>query len=260
MRNNMAVAIIPDAVDEFDIAIVTEYVTSHEKFTAEDMYSLHRAEESRPMFEMLRGVVYDWLYNYKGNFDFVVNMKREYLMRGQLSMRQAAGVVNSYRADALYRNRQLEFEKVPNPAVVTKSAARTIEAKSRIDEGIYTIGTDSSGSDHITIRIVPHWDEDEAAEGKQVAKFLAGPDNQTMYTGFAFVDGTKIIVWKRYRDNERVVNALAALMAGSTEERHEMGYAYAAKSNRCWKCGKPLTVPASQMAGLGPICYGKVFG
>jgi hypothetical protein len=251
--------IVPNEVNGMEIAKTIEFVTAHDKFTPEELFGMFRSTEMRPMFEMLRDVVYNWLYRYQGTFEFVVSMKREYLMRGQLTMRQACGVVNSFRAEAM---RVMQTKVVDGTAteVAPRQVAATVQASGTITEGIYTIGSDENGSDHVTVRIVPHWDETEAAKGLQVAKYLSGPDNQSMYTGFAFVDGTRIIVWKRYRDNTRIVNALKALMAGSEEERREMGYAYAQRANRYCKCGKPLTVPASQMNGLGPICYDKVYG
>jgi hypothetical protein len=247
-------------VDDYVISKTLEFLTSREKLTAQELFTLYRDDTTRPFFDMLRDVTYDWLRHYDGTFEFVMNMKRQYLMTDQLSLKQAAGVINCMRADMVYKARKNSLELAITPEAPVTSVAKTITAQSTIMEGIYTIGTDEQGSDHVTIRIVPHWDEDEAAKGIQVAKYLCGPDNGTMYSGFAFVNGTRIIIWKRFRDNERIVNALQGLMAGSEEERREMGYAYAAQSNRCWKCGKPLTVPASQMAGLGPICYAKVYG
>jgi hypothetical protein len=250
----MAASIVPTKVENYEIEATQRYVTARDKFTAQDLFAMFRNDDTKPMFEMLRDVVYNWLYTYDGTFSFVVSMKREYLMRGQLTMNQAAGVVNCFRADALRNSRQMPLE------VAQGTAATVTQAATTIGEGIYTIGSDANGSDHITIRIVPHWEESEAEKGKQVAKYLSGSDNETSYTGFAFIDGTRIIVWKRYRDDARIVNALKALMAGSEDERRAMGFAYAQKANRCWKCGKTLTVPASQMNGLGPICYEKVYG
>lgn len=101
--------------------------------------------------------------------------------------------------------------------------------------------------------------------GSRVVEILSGPDNESSYSGFAFIsDGRAsnaypsgtVTVWKRYRGDE-----------GGKPSLHEQ---YADLLNRmaywggrgveylislqCRRCGRDLTHPESIADGLGPIC------
>lgn len=251
------------AVDEITIEMTERMVLNHEgKYTAEELFEMFRNDDTRPLFDMLRDVVYSFLSGYKGKFEYLIDMKTKYLMQGQLSMKQAAGVVNCFRAEASYSGKYTVVNGVG--AVVKESSAPApapgIIAQSPVMDGIYTLAKGADGANHTTVRLVPHWLEDKAAQGIQVAKYLSGSDNESAYTGFATVDGTRIMVWNRMSGmatTTNAVNVLTALMTSTKEDRAAMGYAYAAESGKCYRCNRTLTVPASQTRGLGPICYEK---
>jgi hypothetical protein len=107
--------------------------------------------------------------------------------------------------------------------------------------------------DRRTIRLKAHWDQAEARRGTQVAQFLSGSDNESSYTGFAFVVGTRVALWKRHRSGSAVLQSALAYLLQS-DSFAEAGMAYALESGNCWKCGRRLTVPASIHRGMGPVC------
>ena len=96
--------------------------------------------------------------------------------------------------------------------------------------------------------------------GSQVAEFLSGADNESDYTGFAFIVKGKPRVWKRFRSDQLIVTALHALLDQDEEGVKEAGYRYALESSRCYRCNRTLTVPASIHRGLGPVCAGVMEG
>lgn len=117
--------------------------------------------------------------------------------------------------------------------------------------GIYTI---AFGSEHVTLRLKDDW-RDDAPEGGKVAYFLSGTDNESSYTGFAFVSCTRFSVWRKYRNNSRIANALEMLLTGNWRG---FGKAYALTSGNCYICNRLLTTPDSIEAGIGPICAKKI--
>lgn len=94
--------------------------------------------------------------------------------------------------------------------------------------------------------------------GKVIASYLAGPDNESDYIGFANSnDGEATMrVWNRFKSDTWLVEALRVVLRND-EGAAKAGLAYAMKSGRCYRCGRPLTVPTSIHRGLGPDCAGK---
>ena len=150
-------------------------------------------------------------------------------------------------------------EKVEDPQIPAVADAEEEEKSdndhpaSTIPNGFYTVTFPDKT--HLTFCFKPHWIESEAAKGVQVAKVLTGPDNETSYTGVAFVDGTKVYMWKKYKTSTRIIHGIQFLMSGGSVDSGEM---YAMKSGNCWKCNHKLTVPASLHRGLGPVCAKKL--
>jgi hypothetical protein len=140
--------------------------------------------------------------------------------------------------------------------VTAEVAARALEASApRV--GTFTV---VMGTERRTIRIKKHWDAAEASKGTLVASYLSGQDNESSYTGFAFVTPRgKAIVWKKYRNgggSALIISALSFLLQSGDYEG--AGLAYALESGNCYRCGRTLTVPASINRGLGPECAKKV--
>lgn len=130
-----------------------------------------------------------------------------------------------------------------------------------LDTGTYTIVGPRGG--HRTIMIEEHWIPEQVEKGVLVAKYLAGPDNETDFHGFAFLNPVAntgayyVGVWKRFKERSDIIAALNFLLT-HTDRLGEFGLAYAVKSGRCYRCQRKLTVPISVYNGLGKTCAGKL--
>jgi hypothetical protein len=121
-----------------------------------------------------------------------------------------------------------------------------------VANGTYTIVEPDGG--HLTLKVQAHWDDAAAARGEQVVKFLMGSDNESDYTGFAFLKGTRLGMWKRFATNARLRDGVNVLLAADKDGRKELGKAYALASGNCYVCNRKLTTPESIEAGIGPVC------
>jgi hypothetical protein len=122
-----------------------------------------------------------------------------------------------------------------------------------VADGIYTVvfGYDN---DYVTLRLNP-WN---SRKGWRIVSRLCGSDNGLDFEAFASVDADgKVIVWSRYRGNDRLDGALRALLAADAAERTGFQEAYALASNRCSRCGRPLTRPDSIKRHMGADCAAK---
>lgn len=124
--------------------------------------------------------------------------------------------------------------------------------------GTYTVVLGADDDEYITLKFEAgaKW-----ADGKTVVSFLSGPDNEIAYTGFASLEPAGLRIWKRFKEDTRLVAAAQFLLTGNVDEAHErflnLAEAYALRSGRCMRCGHKLTVPTSLHRGLGPDCAGR---
>jgi len=92
--------------------------------------------------------------------------------------------------------------------------------------------------------------------GKRILQIKEGKD----FNAIAFLtDEGQVRFWKRFRSAnpvERLVRIQKAVDR-ITADPEGTGLAYAMKENRCCRCGKQLTVPASIYKGMGPECARK---
>jgi hypothetical protein len=182
-----------------------------------------------------------WAREYTGTFAFMVDM-REAAAHG-LSAGQAKGVLNCLLADV---RRAATTGTTPTVAEPTGPATPVVP------NGTYTVVLDPKNPEH-TRRTLRLRDGFANRPGSQVAAYLAGPDNDRSYNGFATVEGREFHVWRRFANGSpMVVEALAALL--HMDEPGLAGEAYAMASGRCYRCSRTLTVPASLHRGLGPDC------
>lgn len=116
-------------------------------------------------------------------------------------------------------------------------------------DGRYTLEY-ADGRPHRTLRI--ETPEHGSLAGKTILGYLAGPDNSNDYVSFAFIDveRRRISMWRRFSANSDLLEAGQILLA----DVRKAGLAYALRSNNCYRCNRPLTVPASVHRGLGPTC------
>lgn len=135
-----------------------------------------------------------------------------------------------------------------------------------MDKGTYTI---QGKTRHITISFyTPRWLRELIAEGRYdagtlVVGYLRGPDNERDFTGFGFVHPCgRLQIWAKI-DQDKLANQIWCArrildFQGDVELMHKLGMEYAMRSNRCFRCGRTLTVPASVSMGLGPECASKL--
>jgi Family of unknown function (DUF6011) len=120
-------------------------------------------------------------------------------------------------------------------------------------EGRYTIVFEDES--YKTLKVTRQAENDDFMAGKQLVSYLSGSDNTSDYTNFAHVDATGTVkVWKKHQDNSVLREAVKVLLG----DPKACATAYAQASSKCMRCGRDLTVPASQNAGLGPECAKKV--
>jgi hypothetical protein len=134
---------------------------------------------------------------------------------------------------------------VPEP-VATPQPDRPVLATEPVYDGVYTVETPGG---HRTLQLRTQGPKESFAPGKQIASFLSGPDNERDYTGFAFVEGGRAKVWKKHKANVALLRDLETLLSDPSG---------ALTMAHCFRCHRPLTVPASVHAGLGPECAKKV--
>lgn len=103
---------------------------------------------------------------------------------------------------------------------------------------------------HRTFRVEVMAADAKFAAGKTVISFLSGADNESSYTGFAFIDeqGT-LRVWKKFSTAATLIAAAQTLLSAPEK---------ALVSQNCRRCNRTLTVPASLHNGLGPECARRV--
>lgn len=139
-------------------------------------------------------------------------------------------------------------------AVRTAVKVEAPKATGQLELGTYTI-VDNDAKHH-TFRIVDREFRDGTTH--RIAQYLSGSDNESSYTGFAFVQGRFVNVWGRFRNGpmDRLARQIEAMVATDTAE--EAGMRYALESSCCRRCNRTLTVPASIHRGYGPECIKKV--
>lgn len=151
-----------------------------------------------------------------------------------------------------------EVREIYRERFTPASATEPVDPRPRpieVPEGTFTVEYPDGSYETLRIR------REAWADGKAVASFLSGPDNETSFTGFAFVGlGPEVRVWSRFANlkGSRKVDALRVILLGDPEENAGLREAYAMRSGRCGRCGRKLTVPASLHRGLGPECAEKL--
>lgn len=121
--------------------------------------------------------------------------------------------------------------------------------------GFVTVKSARTG-DHRTFRIATQADDAKFAPGRRVVSLLTGPDNETDYRGFGFLDAApdgrvKITVWKKCRGGQ--FEALAEMLE-NLPAHEAAGQVSVNFDARCRRCNRTLTTPESVASGIGPVC------
>lgn len=132
-----------------------------------------------------------------------------------------------------------------------------------IFNGRYTL--QSPTGKHRTFKISTQPADAKFAAGKRVIALLDGPDNESNYLGFGFVNDSGIWVWSKHRGRagspsffEQVAPILWS-MAVDPEQSPWKRYGWSLLAEgACLRCNRPLTTPESILSGIGPICAEKI--
>jgi hypothetical protein len=133
-----------------------------------------------------------------------------------------------------------------------ETARAQIKATVEVPDGKYTVVF--GDGERRTLKLKTQDDDASYRPGVRLLSFLSGPDNYTNYTSFGEMDsGGNVVVWKKFREAETVIEAAKVLVA---DPRAALA-AYGMESGHCGMCGRELTVPESIANGIGPVCMAK---
>ena len=228
-----------------------------------------------------------FIKNYKGDFEFVVDLRSKLARYNSLSVAQLKGALNCLVADERRRlgliEKRTDAQVAPAqvataqvaPAPVTASQsyfqpvfdatlcfASVPEGNPALRPGWYTVVLPDNG--HVTLRLRETKPETLAQfrmpEGTLDVAFLKGSDNTGDYQKFAWAKGGRdAVLFRDYKNADafkRQRQALEVLMGA--HDLVALGKAYAMESNRCYVCNRLLTTPQSISEGIGPICKGNI--
>jgi hypothetical protein len=211
-----------------------------------------------------------YIAGYRGTSDYVRDVRAKFEQYGRLFDAQVSGCLNWMVGEVRGElSRVVRDAPLPvsahlptgQPSTVAQAPApvqaQAHDTSYKVPNGTYTIIDPVDGS-YRTLRL-----EDRTfgtyKEGEQVLSYLSGSDNTTNYTGFAFVWGDNMRMWRRFDGNLSLAQAATVLLQYGKQEYIDAGLRYAVASGNCWRCGRTLTVPTSLAHGVGPECA-KILG
>jgi hypothetical protein len=241
-------------------------------------------EEEVDRYPLLREVAIDFVRTYRGENSFVQDVAIKLVDYGRLSSGQMRGALNimvaearferaTAKADALTYDRdhgdgsssaiqdyyidlrgrkERDLDDAGDAQAPADEAAN--EVAPAIPNGWYCVIIDPISRAQRTIRVGDCPDHFTVKPGTQLLSFLNGPDNTSDYTGFAFLSGRKVSIWRKFQTADALRHAADLLVADPMTSAAE----YVKRSNRCFVCNRPLTVEKSIDAGIGPICAEKI--
>lgn len=123
--------------------------------------------------------------------------------------------------------------------------------KVEIPNGIFTIKSPSGG--YRTFRIHTWKQKEGETKITRSIGLLIGEDNTSNYNDFAFVNESKIVVWKKYKGTQLEKFALLVQDMIFGSHYKNMGMEMLITKN-CMRCNRTLTTPSSIKDGVGPEC------
>jgi hypothetical protein len=159
----------------------------------------------------------------------------------ELSIKQASEVIGELKKEKQVVGHTVRDMKLP----------ATIDG-TQVPQGTYTVVFSPDEDDRLTIRFR------EPATGKwvgtQLVEFMFGRDNESDFRRCGNWTGDGYRLWAMFKEDGRIIRAVAFMADSTKEDRDQAGITYALKSGNCYRCGRKLTVPASITRGLGPDC------
>lgn len=134
--------------------------------------------------------------------------------------------------------------------VETKEKQNQI-TKVEIPNGIFTIKSPSG--EHRTFQVHTWKQKEGETKITRSIGLLVGERNTTDYNDFAFVSGSKIIVWKKFKGTqlEKFAALVQDMLFGSHYKSKGMEILI---TKNCMRCNRALTTPQSIEDGIGPEC------
>lgn len=179
-----------------------------------------------------------WLKG-QGWSDFARDLVQFHASRGHLTDRQVSAAV-------AFRERQVA-------RTAAKPSVEPVPAVPPLPIGTFTLELPSG---HRTFRTQVQAADADFAPGEVIISFLSGSDNESDFTGFAFVKGTpespRLTVWKRFQESEELLAHAELLLSDPFADSVLL-------AKNCMACGRKLTRPSSVHANIGPECA-KRFG
>lgn len=219
----------------------------HRKLTPEDL--THTGEEGQMLYDLAEA----WLPSQtEAEFEWLRDLAVAYVRGGELTDRQASGVLNCLYAELTRDGRG----KAPGG----RQQRFEVDPKHPIPGGYYTVSFEG-GKVWRTLRL-SDWMDDKRKPGAQVRwiSLLMGPDNTSDYTTAALQRSDGSMMYMRDFQEDSVLRTAIAtvLVPDAVGPREQAREAYAEMSKRCANCNRQLTVPASLHRGLGPECAAKL--
>lgn len=227
-------------------------------------------DEEANASQRLQAIALHFVSSYRGTNTFIQDLAVRYDDNGALSYRQCRGALNVMIAEA----KQVRARKPaagafavdltitpthsPKPAEARPTAAEAIAAIVApivfVPDGLYTVGLPNGT--HRTLKIDTPQHSDNYTAGTRIVSFLSGSDNTADYTGFAFLTRDGFKVWRKFRQDTAICEALSILVTSGEHMAH--GKAYAMASGNCFICNRTLTDPISVYNGIGPTCADNI--
>lgn len=224
--------------------------------------------------QTLRDVALDFIASYRGRGYFMRSLHNHFIQWQHVSIAQMRGALNAmiseYRAqievaEPLTREGKyyvnLPDIRMPDPVVLLPNEQLGTDTPLPIvlppitpvaPNGTYTVPIANRDNEYRVIKLASaDWAKDEP-QGTQGAYYQSGPDNTRDFTFFAFVYGSTYRLKRKYHNARMLEFALVSLL--ETGKHAEYGRLWAMEAERCFICGRKLTVPISKKAGIGPVC------
>ena len=147
-----------------------------------------------------------------------------------------------------FKSRLDRLWKIAKLAPVTETPQAPVYGRQDLAPGRYTIVFEDET--YLTLRLTLQAEDAEFMPGKLLVGMLTGPDNTNDYTRIGHVHGGSVRIWSKYRNNDKLREALLVLCGDPIAAVK----AYALVSGRCGYCNLELTTPASIDAGCGEKC------
>lgn len=215
------------------------------KLAPEDL--TETGEEGQELYELAEA----WLPSQtEAEFTWLADLATAYVRGGELTDRQASGVLNCLYAELTRDGRGPGSQQQRIP----------VDRQHDIPGGYYTVSFEG-GKIWRTLRL-SDWVDDKRKPGAQVrwVNLLTGPNNESDYTTAALQrdDGSMMYMRDFQADNVLRTAIATVLTPEAISAREQAREAYAEQSGRCALCNRRLTVPSSLHRGLGPDCAEKL--